>query len=66
MTVNINPKSLFTSKTFWFNVLAGAILLANAFGFANFTVDPHVAEGAGIAINIINIILRLKTHQPIG
>ena len=61
----MDPKSLFASKTFWFNLLAAAVLIANAFGYADFSVDPRVAEYAGVIITLANIALRVVTRSPI-
>jgi len=61
----MDPKRLLASKTFWFNLLAGAVLIANAFGYADFTADPRTAEYAGLAITLANIALRLLTRAPI-
>lgn len=50
-------KSLFRSKTFWFNVLtAGAALL---------DVIPLPPEYTAVAVGVINIALRFVTTQPV-
>jgi uncharacterized membrane protein len=59
------PKWILGSKVFWFNVLAGVVAVAQAFGFAGFTPDPSVAEYVTVAVAVINIILRLVTTQPV-
>jgi uncharacterized membrane protein len=61
----MDPKTLFASKTFWFNLLAALVLIANAFGYVEFTADPRVAEYAGVVVTLANIILRLATKTAI-
>ncbi len=58
-------KWFLNSKTFWFNLLAGLVALAQAFGFAGFTPDPRMAEYVTVAVALINIILRFATTQPV-
>ncbi len=60
------PKWILGSKVFWFNVLAGLVAVAQAFGFAGFAPDPAVAEYVTVAVALINIILRLATTQPVS
>ena len=50
-------KSLFTSKTFWFNVLAGATAIMG--------IVPISPEATGAVTAVINIALRALTKQPI-
>jgi len=52
-------KKWYESKTFWFNVLAGIVMIASAFGFAEFEPAPEVATIAGVVIVVINLLLRL-------
>jgi hypothetical protein len=61
----VNAKSVFLSKTFWFNLLALIVLVANAFGFAEFSRDPAVDQYALIIITLVNIALRVFTKQPV-
>lgn len=58
-------KSILLSKTFWFNVLALLVIVANAFGFAEFSRDPAVDQYALIIITLANIALRMFTKQPV-
>ncbi len=60
-----DAKSILLSKTFWFNVLALLVIVANAFGFAEFSRDPAVDQYALIIITLANIALRMFTKQPV-
>ena len=50
-------KSILKSKTFWFNLVAGAAAVLGAV-----PVTPWTAAGAAVA----NIILRAITNQPVS
>ena len=50
-------KSLFTSKTFWFNVFSGAAMLAD--------VIPLPPGTVAILSSVINIALRVITTGPV-
>lgn len=50
-------KSLFTSKTFWFNVLTAAAELSQ--------VLPLPAGTLAIVATVVNIGLRMVTDQPV-
>jgi hypothetical protein len=50
-------KSIFTSKTFWFNLLAGVAAVAQVI-----PVTPYTAAAGAIA----NILLRAITTQPVS
>jgi len=58
-------KSLLESKTFWFNLLAVIVAVATLFGFGEFKPDVKVAEGITLLAGIVNVLLRLRTAQPI-
>lgn len=58
-------KSIFKSKTFYFNVLAFLVVLANAFGFGDFKANDTVLEVVAVLIPILNIVLRKITTQPV-
>jgi len=49
-------KSIFKSKTFWFNILSGAAALSGTI--------PLKPEHSAIAVAVINIGLRLVTTAP--
>lgn len=50
-------KSLFASKTFWFNVVTAAVSLTG--------VLPIPAETATIIVGVGNVLIRLLTNQPV-
>lgn len=50
-------KSLWVSKVFWFNVLTAGASLAE--------VIPVPPKYAGLAIGVINVLLRLVTSTPV-
>ena len=58
-------KSIFKSKTLWFNVLAFVVIISNAFGFGEFKANDTVFEVVAVLIPILNIILRKITTQPV-
>ncbi len=62
----MDPKWILSSKVFWFNVLALVLIIAQAFGFAEFAPDPKLAEYGAVAVTIINLILRFVTAQPVS
>ena len=61
----MSGKPFYYSKTFWFNVLALIVAVANAFGFADFQADPDVLQLAVGIVALVNIGLRFITKQPI-
>ena len=58
-------KEFWKSKTLWFNVLALIVLVAEAFGYADFVPNENIAEYAAAAVTIINVFLRLVTTERI-
>lgn len=58
-------KGLLTSKTFWFNVLSGAVGVATTLGQSAVASNPKVQAGFAAFVGIGNIILRFLTDQPI-
>ena len=63
---NIETKSLFKSKTIWFNILALVVLVAAQFGFAEFQPAAWVTEIGTVIVISINLFLRFKTSQKIS
>ena len=61
----METKSILLSKTFWFNLLALVVLVANAFGFADFQHDPELGTYAIIIVTVVNLALRFFTKQPV-
>jgi hypothetical protein len=57
-------KSIFKSRTLWFNVLALIVMVASNFGF-EMKPTQEVNEIAGIIIALINFGLRFFTKLPI-
>jgi len=55
-------KGFWKSKTFWFNALAGVVMVANALGYADFAPD---AQWIGLVAALINIGLRFAVTQPV-
>lgn len=61
----INGKALIKSKTFWFNIVAVIVAVATLFGYGEFQPDSRISEAVTLVAGIVNILLRLKTSQPI-
>lgn len=60
-------KSLFASKTFWFNALtAASSVLAVLAGSPLIAEHPKLVAAVGIAVGIVNIGLRIVTDEPIN
>jgi len=67
----MQSKSIWQSKTFWFNVISLLITVAvpvlNYFGWADFTPDATWVTIGGVLVTVVNLVLRLVfTKQPIG
>ncbi len=58
-------KSIFLSKTFWFNGIALVVLVVGSFGFNEAELDPNLETYALMFVTIVNIILRLVTKKPV-
>jgi hypothetical protein len=61
----MNAKSIFLSKTFWFNLLALVVLVAKPFGFGDFQADPDLESYALVIVTLVNIVLRLLTKETV-
>ncbi len=59
-------KTIFQSKTLFFNFLALLVLVANAFGFAGFQMSEDAKQIGEFLIVVINLILRFQTNQRVG
>lgn len=61
----MNDKPIYTSKTFWVNVVAIIATLTGVFGL-DLNLDPDTQAAAVTAIlGVVNIVLRIKTSAPI-
>lgn len=61
------PKEWYKSKVFWFNVISLVVMVAGAFGFAEFQPDEQWVQIGGVLISVINLLLRLfVTKQPLA
>ncbi len=59
-------KGLFRSKTFWINLITGAVSLGTYFmGTDLVAQNPEVVAIGGTVIGALNIFLRLITNRPI-
>lgn len=58
----MDPKSIFSSKTFWFNVLT---LVVTYGGTLTNALPAEFAQYAIGVVAIANVLLRLITTQPV-
>lgn len=62
----MEPKSIFASKTFWFNALTIVTAVAALFGYAP---NQELADDAAMFLvsmsPIVNILLRMWTSKPV-
>lgn len=58
-------KSIWTSKTFWLNILALSAAVAAAFGYTG-ELSAEWATFVPAIVAVLNIILRLVTKKPIS
>ncbi len=61
----MQPKSIFASKTFWFNTITGIVAVVGTLTHS-FQFTGHVAEIFTGILSVGNIILRFLTTQPIA
>ena len=58
----MNAKSIFTSKTFWFNVLTGGLAILDQ---VTPVLPPSVQSALPAVIMLGNLLLRYLTVQPV-
>lgn len=61
----MDVKSILKSKTFWFNLIALVVIVANGFGFSEFQADPNLDSYALVIITVVNIVLRVMTRTVV-
>jgi len=59
----MDTKPFWTSKTLIFNVIAGAVVVAGYFGYADFIPDE---KAMALIMAIVNMVLRFVTTQPVS
>jgi len=55
-------KLFYLSKTFWFNILAVLVVIANYFGYADFELDETIIT---LVVALVNLFLRWVTKEGI-
>ena len=65
-TTGVFPKNWWKSRTIWLNAAALAVWALNTFVVpADFHIDPTAMMVAQAAANLITIVLRTRTTQPV-
>jgi hypothetical protein len=59
------PKSLFKSRTFWFNALVGVLAILSADNVVK-VIPTRYAPSVSAVVAGVNIILRLYTTEPVS
>jgi len=62
---NVDAKSIFKSRTFWFALLFALVNIAGLFGYQTYQPDAQTTEIVGVTVSVLVIILRFLTKQPI-
>lgn len=63
----VRTKSIFASKTFWFNALSFLIIVLTAMLDTSFVrQNPEVTYWIGGAITLINIVIRRLSDRPVS
>ena len=57
-------KKWYVSKTFWFNLVALAVMVLGAFGYTG-EVSAEWGVYVPAIIALVNVVLRLVTKEPI-
>ena len=61
-----DTKPWYLSRTFWVNIVAGAVTLGGVFGVdLGLTAETQAELVAGILV-VVNIVLRFVTTKPIA
>lgn len=60
----MEPKPIWYSKTFWFNVITLVVMIAGALSDPA-TYGPEIAKWAALILPVGNVVLRWMTNQPV-